>query len=106
MATFATTRCALSSATRTICRSPIAERMLEQRSIDLGLDWTVSSAGTLAVNGRDMHPESARALRDLGLDPGSFASRLLTQTLIADNDLVLCLAREHRAAARQLVPIR
>lgn len=80
--------------------------MLEQRSIDLGLGWTVSSAGTRAMNGHDMHPESARALRDLGLDPGTFASRLLTPPLIADSDLVLCLARDHRAAARQLAPIR
>lgn len=92
--------------TGNICRSPIAQRMLEQRSIDLGLNWTVSSAGTRAMNGHDMHPESARALRDLGLDPGTFGSRLLTPPLIADNDLVLCLAREHRAAARQLAPIR
>lgn len=92
--------------TGNICRSPIAQRMLEQRSSELGLGWTVSSAGTRAMNGHDMHPESARALRALGLDPLPFASRFLTPPLIADSDLVLCLARDHRAAARQLAPIR
>lgn len=92
--------------TGNICRSPIAQRMLEQRSSELGLGWTVSSAGTRAMNGHDMHPESARVLRDRGLEPGTFASRLLTPPLIADSDLVLCLAREHRAVARQLAPIR
>ena len=92
--------------TGNICRSPVAERMLQQRGSQHGLDLVVSSAGTRALNGMDMHPESVRVLQERGIDPKGFTSRLLTPKLTADADLILGLSREHRAAARQLAPVR
>lgn len=92
--------------TGNICRSPLAERMLQNRSDELGLGLTVSSAGTRALNGHPMHPESQRVLRQRGLQPGDFVSRMLTESLAVDADYVLGMTREHRAFARQLAPVR
>lgn len=93
--------------TGNICRSPLAERMLQHRVAELDLDdVVVSSAGTRALNGKAMHPESRRVLGEYGIDPGEFTSRMLTESLTANADIVLGMAREHRAVARQLAPIR
>lgn len=92
--------------TGNICRSPIAERMLAVAARDADISINVLSAGTRALNGLAMHRESARVLRGYGINPEDFASQLLTPSLVNGADLVLGLAREHRAVARQLVPIR
>lgn len=92
--------------TGNICRSPLAERMLHKRVSELGMDVVVSSAGTRALNGKPMHPESRRVLGEYGIDPGNFTSRMLTESLTASSDIVLGMTREHRAVARQLAPIR
>ena len=92
--------------TGNICRSPIAERLLSERNKAENLGLTVSSAGTRARNGEPMHPESRRVLGERGVDADGFSSRLLTERIAAEQDLILCLAREHRAAARQLAPVR
>jgi protein-tyrosine phosphatase len=92
--------------TGNICRSPIAERMLRLRSDELGLGLSVSSAGTRALNGKAMHLESQRVLLERGIDASDFRSRMLTEAIAGDADLVLGMTREHRAAGRQLAPIR
>lgn len=92
--------------TGNICRSPIAERMLEESITQGNLAISVSSAGTRALNGMPMRPESQRVLREHGLATGEFRSRMLTPAMVADSDLILGMSREHRAFSRQLVPAR
>lgn len=92
--------------TGNICRSPIAERVLRHLGEAEGIDLDVSSAGTRAINGLEMHPESVRVLRSKGLDYHGFRSQMLTPELAAQSDLVLGMTREHRAVARQLAPSR
>lgn len=92
--------------TGNICRSPVAERMLRQLAVGRGLHLDVSSAGTRALNGQPMHPESRRVLQERGIDPGGFQSRMLTPRLVAEAEVVLGMTRDHRAAARQLAPIK
>ncbi|MFJ6098202.1 arsenate reductase/protein-tyrosine-phosphatase family protein [Williamsia muralis] len=92
--------------TGNVCRSPIAEKMLERYNTELGLGLHVSSAGTRALNGQPMHPESERVLQDLGIETGGFESRMLTPDIAAACDLLLGMTREHRAVARQLAPAR
>jgi protein-tyrosine phosphatase len=92
--------------TGNICRSPIAEKMLEQRNIEQGLALHVSSAGTRALNGQPMHPQSRRVLEERGIESDGFVSQLLTTKIAVDADLILGLSREHRAVARQLAPVR
>jgi protein-tyrosine phosphatase len=51
-----------------------------------------------------MHPGAAAALRELGVDAGGFASRVLSADLVAGAQLVLTATREQRAACVTLYP--
>ncbi len=87
--------------TGNICRSPAAERLLAAR---LGPEVRVASAGTLGLVGHGIQPEMAAHLAALGVPDVGFTSRRLTAADVREADLVLGLAREHRAAAVELVP--
>ena len=91
--------------TGNVCRSPAAELLLRSalEALD-AVDVTVTSAGTRALVGQPVHPPMARLLTDAGVPVGSFAARQLTAELVAEADLVLALAREHRSAVVTLVP--
>lgn len=52
-----------------ICRSPLAEGILQHRANQLGLNWTVSSAGTNGYHvGEAPHPLSQKVARINGID--------------------------------------
>ncbi len=84
-----------------ICRSPMAERLARKA---LGPAVEVSSAGTHAWDGAEMHPYTAQVLAERGADSAGFASRPLTARLVADADLVLTASRAQRAACATLLP--
>lgn len=92
--------------TGNICRSPVAERLLDAGLRSLGLPDLVEvrSAGTQAAVGRAIHPASAEALIALGGDAGDFAARQLTADEVASADLVLTMTRSHRRAVLALDP--
>jgi protein-tyrosine phosphatase len=86
--------------TGNICRSPIAER-LTRAYLDaaLGADAAllrIQSAGTRAVVGSGMHPDSSAVLTSLGGEPGGIVARQLTDDYAAAADLTLTLTRAHR----------
>jgi protein-tyrosine phosphatase len=87
--------------TGNICRSPVAERLLEGR---LGSDVSIGSAGTRAMVGSPIAPPMVRLLESVGADAGHFAARQLNERLIRDADLVFALSREHRADIVDLWP--
>jgi protein-tyrosine phosphatase len=94
--------------TGNICRSALAER-LGRAYLDetLGGDASLvrlASAGTGAVVGSDMHPDSALVLRGFGGEPEGFVARRLDAAEIGAADLVLTMTRQHRQAALELVP--
>lgn len=64
----------------------------------------VRSAGTFARGGDPMHPYSLRVLLDRGIDGSDFRTTALAESVLADVDLVVAAAREHRAAAVSLQP--
>jgi len=83
--------------TGNMCRSPLAERLTRAslaRTGTAGID--ASSAGTHAVVGAPMHPDSAVVLQRLGGDPAGFIARQLTMRLVDNADLILAAARPHR----------
>ena len=88
----------LTVCTGNICRSPYAAALLRD-----GLQWArpgafeVSSAGTHAVVGRAMDPESHRLLEAHDVDDSSFRARMLTARVLRDQDLVLVMTGRHRA---------
>jgi protein-tyrosine-phosphatase len=94
--------------TGNICRSALAERLgrayLEQRLGDDAGAIRLVSAGTQAVVGSAMHPDSALALRGYGAEPGDFRARRLTEAIAASADLTLTMTRGHRREALRLAP--
>ena len=83
--------------TGNICRSPIAEGMLRDAlSARFGEDApTVSSAGTLGVEGSPATPEAVTAAGERGVDIAAHRARRLAQVPV-DADLVIAMAEEHR----------
>ena len=90
--------------TGNICRSPLAEALLEARSRRLGLPVHVESAGTWAHRGNPATPDAVTAGREVGLELEGHRARPLSDHLVHRADLVLGLTREHRDEVVGLVP--
>jgi len=90
--------------TGNICRSPVAERLLQAKLDDLGIPAIVHSAGTQSMVGHDMTPEAAQLATHYGADASQHRSQQLTEQLITDADLVLTATREHRSKVVSLYP--
>jgi protein-tyrosine phosphatase len=94
--------------TGNICRSALAER-LGRAYLDatMGSDAAaieLSSAGTRAVVGSAMHPDSALVLRGLGGDPDGHVARQLDERTARTADLTLTMTRRHRRDVLALAP--
>jgi protein-tyrosine phosphatase len=93
----------LTVCTGNICRSPVAERLLQA-----GLDqvvpggFEVTSAGTRAMVGDPMQPISADIVRTFGGDPEGFVARQLSPKILRGVDLVLTMTSGHRGEVLQL----
>src|SRR3954468_9407595 len=81
--------------TGNICRSALTERLrrayfdeaLGERAANIRL----ASAGTRAVVGSAMHPDSALVLAGYGAEPGDFRAQQLNDGMPADADLILAM---------------
>ncbi|MFF1252913.1 low molecular weight phosphatase family protein [Pseudarthrobacter sp. NPDC058329] len=93
----------LTVCTGNICRSPVAERLL-QAGLNQVLPggFVVASAGTRAMVGDPMQPISADIVSTFGGDPGNFAARQLTPKILRGVDLVLTMTSGHRGEVLQL----
>jgi protein-tyrosine phosphatase len=93
----------LTVCTGNICRSPVAERLLQA-----GLDqvmpggFVVTSAGTRAMVGDPMQPLSGDIVRTFGGNPNGFVARQLTGKILRGVDLVLTMTSGHRGEVLQL----
>ncbi len=93
----------LTVCTGNICRSPVAERLL-QAGLDQILPdvFEVRSAGTRALVDEPMQPQSAEIVRTYGGFPDGFLSRQLTAKILRESDLVLTMSSNHRGEVLQL----
>jgi len=89
--------------TANICRSPMAEGLLRHalagqpeplRSLD------VVSAGVAARGGERVSENSVIALKKVGIDVAHHVSRPLTQQMLDEALVVLCMTESHRAMIR------
>jgi protein-tyrosine phosphatase len=82
--------------TANVCRSPVAERLLQRRLRDANIPAQVSSAGTHVTAAR-VHRYTLAAARSRGVDLGDHRPRVLTTEIIkgAGRDLIIAMAREH-----------
>ena len=85
------------------CRSPLAEVLLRQKLEERGLAGvTVASAGTGAWDGAPASEGAYLVALEHGLDLSAHRARLLTRELVQGSDMVLTMARHHRARVEQL----
>ena len=89
--------------TGNICRSPLAEALLERALRDRAIaEVTVTSAGTGAWNGAPASEGAYLVGLERGLDLSGHRARLLTRELVEQADLILTMARHHRARVDEL----
>ena len=93
----------LTVCTGNICRSPVAERLL-QAGLDQVLPggFEVRSAGTRALVGDPVQPLSADIIRTFGGTAEGFAARQLSARILRNVDLVLTMTSGHRGEVLQL----
>lgn len=95
--------------TGNICRSPLAER-LGRAYVDEALGEPDASrirfvsAGTRAVSGSTMHPDSELVLRGLGGDSAKFWAQQVDATVAGRADLMLTMTREQRRDVLGVAP--
>ena len=90
--------------TGNICRSPLAEKLLQSRLTAAGIPAIVTSAGTRAMVDQPMTDEAAFLATQYGAEPTLHAAQQLTAARIAAADLVLTATREHRGEVVSLHP--
>lgn len=92
----------LTVCTGNICRSPMAQFWM--RAALPGDDVQITSAGINAMIGRGMDAPSALMTERFGGDPSSHVARQLDERILAETDLVIAMAVEHREAAVAIRP--
>lgn len=88
--------------TGNVCRSPYIEMRLRHELTGTGI--TVTSGGTHALVGRPMDSGSSLLLEAGGAPGQDFRARQLDRAMVAEADLVLAAAREHRSAVARVHP--
>jgi len=78
-----------------ICRSPIAEGVLQHKAKRVGLPWIVESAGTNGYhNGEAPHHLSQKICTSHGIDISSQRSRKVTKNDFMEYDLIFAMAND------------
>ena len=78
-----------------ICRSPLAEGILQNKAWQAGLKWTVESAGTNSYHiGEAPHPLSQKVARLNGIDISRQRARRFVAEDFADYDKVYAMAED------------
>lgn len=93
-----------------ICRSPLAEGILQQKAFEAGLAWSVESAGTNGYHtGECPHPLSQKVAKLNGLDISKQRSRRFVAEDFEHFNKIYALAGDvldeiHRIAGRKFNP--
>lgn len=78
-----------------ICRSPIAQGVMQKLVTEHGLDWNIDSAGTNGFhNGEQPHQHSIQICKQNGIDISTQTSRRITRDDLKNYDYILCMAQE------------
>ena len=89
--------------TGNICRSPLAAALLERALVERGIEGiAVASAGTGAWDGAPVSEGAYLVGLERGLDLSGHRARLLTREVVDSADLILTMARHHRARVDEL----
>ena len=78
-----------------ICRSPLAEGILQDKAGKAGLNWIVESAGTNGYHtGEPPHYLSIKVARENGIDISKQRSRRFIASDLEDYDLIYAMATD------------
>ncbi len=78
-----------------ICRSPLAEGILQHKAQQAGLDWTIDSAGTNGYHtGEAPHHLSQKIAKANGIDISRQVSRRFTKEDIERYDVIFAMAAD------------
>lgn len=78
-----------------ICRSPIAEGVLQKKAKEKGLNWTIDSAGTNGYHiGEAPHRFSQKICKQHGIDISRQRARHFLSEDIEEYDLIYALAED------------
>lgn len=78
-----------------ICRSPLAEGILQHKAAARGLDWTIHSAGTNGYHvGEAPHHLSQKVARLNGLDISCQVARRFLKEDLTNYDRILVMAQD------------
>ena len=87
------------------CRSPMAEGIFRVLAEKYGLaDVTCSSCGTCAYTGLPANPYAVSAAAAYGADISRHRSRALTEYLLAEGDLYVCMTKPHAMQLQRFLP--
>lgn len=76
-----------------ICRSPLAEGILQYKAAQAGLDWQVDSAGTNGYHvGEAPHRLSQKVARHNGLDISRQRARKFSRADLEEYDIIYAMA--------------
>lgn len=78
------------------CRSPMAAAILEEMAEEEGVDIEVESAGIFAFAGDRASREAMEVLKDKKIDISHHRSKLVTEKLIEEADLILTMTFSHK----------
>ena len=86
-----------------ICRSPLAEGILEQKARVAGLDWTVDSAGTAGYHiGEQPHVLSQKVALLNGVDISKQHCRQFVKDDLARFDLIFVMDNDNYAEVKRI----
>ncbi|MFM9911751.1 MAG: low molecular weight protein-tyrosine-phosphatase [Chitinophagaceae bacterium] len=78
-----------------ICRSPLAEGILQNKAGEIGLEWIVESAGTNGYHdGEPPHPLSKKIALENGIDIGHQRSRKFRADDFDKYDVIYAMAKD------------
>ncbi len=87
-----------------ICRSPIAEGVLQQKVDRQKLDWQVDSAAVKSYHiGSSPHPDSIRICSEHGLDISDQRAMLFEEKHLREYDLIYVMAEDVLAIIREKI---
>ncbi|MBX2939732.1 MAG: low molecular weight phosphotyrosine protein phosphatase [Ferruginibacter sp.] len=78
-----------------ICRSPLAEGILQQKALEAGLNWEIQSAGTNRYHiGSAPHPLSQKVAQLNGIDISAQRARRIQHSDMDEFDIIYALATD------------
>jgi len=89
------------------CRSPMAMVLFKDliaRSEEKENNWQIGSAGVRGVSGLPATREAILVMSEMGLDLLNHRSRPITESLINEFNLILCMKKDHVDSIKQDFP--